>query len=307
MASIEWRNNNTSCRIVVSCGYLPNGKKDRRFKTVTFADGMTQKQREKEAQKQAVLFERQVESGTYLDGEKITFGEFCEKWLADYAEKQLAPATLKDYRSRLKHRLIPALGHLKLAKIQPHHLLEFYSNLGEVGVSKAVYYKPTDACVTLLANTAAADIDVSYKTWQRLRNGQQTTQAVADMLSAHFKRKDLFTVEKTVLSNKTIKHHHDLLCSVLSTAVNWNVITNNPAERVTAPKAPKSKPQFYDDASLAQLLTKLAVEPLTYQAVTFLAVDTGMRLGELAVSVKRPMPFVAVALPAYQGSHGYPN
>ncbi len=281
MASIEWRNE-TSCRIVVSCGYLPNGKKDRRFKTITFPDGMKQKQREKEAQKQAVLFEQQIENGTYLDGEKITFGEFCEKWLNDYAEKQLAPATLKDYRSRIKHRLIPALGHLKMAKVQPHHLLTFYNNLGEAGISKAVYYKPTEACVTLIANTSSADISVSFKTWQRLKDGRQTTQAVADKLTAHFKRKDLFTVKKAVLSSKTIKHHHDLICSILSTAVSWNVITANPAERVTAPKAPKSKPQYYDDENLAKLLTRLKGEPLTYQAVTFLAVDTGMRSGELA-------------------------
>jgi hypothetical protein len=52
-------------------------------------DGLTERQREKELAKQAALFERAVESGSYLDGETITFGEFAQQWMSDYAENSL--------------------------------------------------------------------------------------------------------------------------------------------------------------------------------------------------------------------------
>jgi len=67
MANIEKRSGNTY-RIVVSAGYDHNGKKLRKYRTVTLSEGMTERQREKELTRQAVLFEQEVETGTYLDG-----------------------------------------------------------------------------------------------------------------------------------------------------------------------------------------------------------------------------------------------
>ena len=154
MASIEKRSNG-SYRITVSTGYDINGKKLRKHKTISLPDNMTERQREKEVQKQAVLFEQQVENGTYLDGEKITFEEFSEKWLTDYAEKQLAPGTLKPYRTRLRKRIIPAIGHIKLSKLQPHHLMVFYNNLTESGVRLDAYYVPEFAFTTVMNETPA--------------------------------------------------------------------------------------------------------------------------------------------------------
>ncbi len=90
MASIRKRSDN-SYQITVSAGYDSTGKKLRKFKTVTLPDTMTEKQKQKELQRQAVLFEREVESVTYLDGENITFAEFAQRWLTEYAEKRLAP------------------------------------------------------------------------------------------------------------------------------------------------------------------------------------------------------------------------
>jgi integrase len=290
MASIEWRNNNTSCRIVVSCGYLPNGKKDRRSKTITFPDDMKQKQREKEAAKQAVLFEQQVENGTYLDGEKITFGEFCEKWLADYAEKQLAPGTLNPYRTRLRKRIIPSLGHIKLAKLQPHHLMEFYNNLAKGGIRLDAYYLPKPALIEVIKDTPlltkAREIGIDDKTYSKARKGERISEESAEKICKYFNvsMADSFQEDfkSNTLSDKSIKHHHDLISSVLSTAVEWNVIVNNPAERVKAPKASKSKVLYYDDEQVLNMLILLSDEPLKYKAIIYLTIDTGLRISEVA-------------------------
>ena len=287
MPSIEPRSNG-SYRITVSSGYDSKGKKIRNYKTITQKElsGMTEKQIGKYLDKQAILFENAIQNGTYLDGEKITLAEFIEKWLADYAEKQLAPGTLQSYKPRIEKRIIPALGHMKLAKIQPHHLLEFYNNIAEDGIRLDAFYKPTSQCMEFIANAKSKDTGISPKTMIRLRNGENTNYETAVKVAAYFKQdmKVLFTTEgkAKALSSKTVKHHHDLLSSILGTAVQWNVILSNPAARVSPPKVEEKPKKFYDDEQVIELFRLLENEPLKYKAAIYLAVDTGIRESELA-------------------------
>ena len=74
MPTITKRNN--TYKITVSSGYDINGKQIRRHMTWTPPAGMTAKQAEKEVNRQAVLFEERVRTGTYLDG-SIKFADFA--------------------------------------------------------------------------------------------------------------------------------------------------------------------------------------------------------------------------------------
>jgi len=133
MAYIEKRSEN-SYRIVVSAGYDGQRKQDKKTKTIKLDPKLTEKQKEKELERQAILFEEEVERGTYLDADKLTFEQFIDKWLTDYAEPNLAPKTLYRYKELIDTRIRPALGHLKLSKLQPTHLTSFYNNLREDGI-----------------------------------------------------------------------------------------------------------------------------------------------------------------------------
>ena len=84
------------------------------------------------------------------------------------------------------------------------------------------------------------------------------------------------------LSDKTIRHHHGLISSVLSAAVKWGVILSNPADRVDLGKMPKYRPNYYDDEQLTAMFAVLDQEPLRYRAIVYLTIDTGMRSGEIA-------------------------
>lgn len=76
-------------RLTVCQGYDSKGKKLRKRKTIKLDETLTPKQAEKELNRQMVMFENEVLNGVYLDGEKITFAEFTQKWFEDYAEKIL--------------------------------------------------------------------------------------------------------------------------------------------------------------------------------------------------------------------------
>lgn len=133
MANIEKRGNNY--RIVVSDGYDINGKKIRKYKTVVKPDDMTEKKWEKEIQKIALDFERDIEKGLYIDSNS-TLKDYFDKWFEEYANNQLQPRTLESYHYELDTKVLPALGHIKLNKLTPIKILSFLNNLTEDGIRK---------------------------------------------------------------------------------------------------------------------------------------------------------------------------
>lgn len=125
-----------SYRIQVSNGYDVNGKKIRETISFTPDQTMSPTQQKKALDKFVFEFEEKVKNGKFLSGEKMTFQAFYEYWLNEYADKHLEKTTLQSYKAELDQKIIPAIGHLKIAKIKPTHLQSFYNNLLEDGVRK---------------------------------------------------------------------------------------------------------------------------------------------------------------------------
>ncbi len=136
MASIEkvQRKDGIHYKITVSCGYDITGKKLREKTTFKPDPKLTPKQQEKALRDFVYEFEHKVLNGQLLQGEKITFYEFVQKWVTEYAKAALEPSTLQSYANYLDKQIIPYFGHYKLSEIRPLHLLEFYNYLQEDGV-----------------------------------------------------------------------------------------------------------------------------------------------------------------------------
>lgn len=86
------------------------------------------------------------------------------------------------------------------------------------------------------------------------------------------------------LSKKTILEHHKLIRAMLHKAVYWQLIVNNPAERVQPPKTKKVRKKFYDDEQckyLLEHLDELPYEDIKYKVAITITIFTGVRLGEL--------------------------
>lgn len=288
MASIEKRGENTY-RITVSAGYDSKGEKIRKRKTITLDPKLTPKQIEKELQKQAALFESEVENGTYLDGGKLTFGEFCEKWLQDYAEKNLELRTIANYKELINKRIIPALGHLKLQKIQPTHLMEFYNNLAEEGMRLDGKYKALQGFKDLVKEKGSNDIGkiagVQPRTIQSIVRGNSCMATTIDKIctSLNIESNKYFTMldQNKTLSSHRILQHHKTISTILKTAVHWQLLMLNPAERVKPPKLEKKEANFYEEDEIVRLFQVLKEEPINYQLALNIVIFTGCRLGEL--------------------------
>lgn len=82
-----------------------------------------------EAKRLLAKFVVDVDNGDFTKPSKITFREFAKKWLAEYAEIELAPKTVFRYKEMLNNRIFKAFGDKRLEKIKPLDLLEFYNSM----------------------------------------------------------------------------------------------------------------------------------------------------------------------------------
>ena len=285
MATIQERSKN-SYRITVSCGCDSNGKQIRKTKTVKFPEEMSKAKQRKEAEKRAIQFEQEVQNGTYLDGEKITFGELAQKWITEYAEKELAPMTVNRYK-QLLNRINMALGNLKLCKIQPLHIIRFMNNLAEGGIREDNQYYLKNEHLHLIQEQKKTLYQViNERTVANILKGTPTNEKTAQKIASFFDRNlsDLFNVQNTKekLSQQTLLHHFRLLNTILNTAVRWDLLVNNPAERVKPPRVEQKEINCLNGDEINRMLDLLKTEPLKYQAAVYIGVFGGLRSGEIS-------------------------
>jgi integrase len=68
-----------------------------------------------------------LEQGSYVKPNKITVGEWLSQWLKDYASMNTTDRTQENYSSAVKCHLVPSLGKVILADLQPQHIQGYYA------------------------------------------------------------------------------------------------------------------------------------------------------------------------------------
>jgi len=66
-----------------------------------------------------------------------TVGEWLLFWLESIAAAKVRPSTLHSYGGYVRNRIVPALGHHRLDRLQPEHLEAFYRRSLEEGLAPA--------------------------------------------------------------------------------------------------------------------------------------------------------------------------
>ena len=124
MANIQKRGN--SYRIKVSCGYDTHGKQVIQSMTWKPDEKMTEKQIEKELNRQAVLFEEACMKGNVVAA--IKFEDFARQWFKEYAEIKLKQRTVEGYH-QMEKRIYKAIGHIRLDKLTTRNIQKFILEL----------------------------------------------------------------------------------------------------------------------------------------------------------------------------------
>ncbi len=285
MATIKRRGNSFLFRCYA--GYDQKGKQIEKTMTWKIPEGMSEKKAEKEASYQAALFEEKVRTGQSAE-RKTKFADFCDLWMKDYAETQLRPKTIRRYRDLLE-RIKPALGHIYLDKLRPTHLTAFYRELSQV--EKAQRYIARIDLKAFLKEKKITQVKLSESSGMctaTIRSiivgnaaNAETAHKIADALPIDFDRLFQPAGEPQTLSGQTILHYHRLISVILQTAVEWQYIPANAAERVKPPKAEANEAGYLDDKQAIHLLELLEDQPIHYRTAVTVLLFTGMRRGEL--------------------------
>lgn len=138
MATIQKRatkSGKASYLIKVSLGYDEFGKQ--RIKSMTYkpSDDLTERQADKEAQKQAILFEEQCKS-LELNNKRIKFRYLADEWFDLMERTQEMKQTTISRMKKLKDRTYEAIGDIYVDKITYRQIQSFILDLSKDGVNQ---------------------------------------------------------------------------------------------------------------------------------------------------------------------------
>lgn len=292
MATIKKREgkNGVSYKITVTQGRDLEGKQVRHYRTWAPDPGMTDRQMEKAVQKAAVDFEREIELGYQMDNRQ-TFAQYAEYVLELKERAGCKHRTLERYQELMK-RIVPSIGHIKLADLRPQHLNNFYKALSAPGIAmrgdKATAktdlkkylqeIKMTKAQLAALSGVSAVSITAAC---QGKKMARTTAEAIAQALDE--KVDILFSIESSAatLSSKTILEHHRLIRTILAQAEKEMLVPYNAAAKATPPKPAKQEVNYFQIDDIVRIREALEQEPLKWQVITHLLIVTGCRRGEI--------------------------
>ncbi|MBY9078931.1 tyrosine recombinase XerC [Paenibacillus sp. CGMCC 1.18879] len=91
---------------------------------------------EAEAKKLLAEFEYNQQRNTLVESSNITVSEFFDHWMENYVKYNCEETTAYGYRNILYKHVEPYLGRIKLQKLQPTHIQQYYKYLmDEKGLS----------------------------------------------------------------------------------------------------------------------------------------------------------------------------
>lgn len=189
MANIRKRGN--SYQIRVGVGYKPDGTQISRSMTWSPAPGMSERQIEKELNRQAVIFEEECKSRSA--GGMVKFEIFAEEWFSEYAKPNLRNTTFNFlYHQRL--RVYRAIGDTSMEKITVRQLQEFINSLSKDGANE-VNGKPLSPKTVRHVLSLVSDI-FAYAVRMGIARENPCVRVVLPKLVR--KEKKIYTVAETV-------------------------------------------------------------------------------------------------------------
>ncbi|MED4602550.1 site-specific integrase [Paenibacillus validus] len=131
MGSIQKRGTN-SWRLIVELGYDAKGKRVQKKKTIRVDDPAllrAPKRLENYLDTELRKFQLEVEAGTYVRLEKMTFEAFVEQWISKFVDVDLEVKTRDNYLYHTKRRILPYFGHMHLDQIKTMHINDYMEYL----------------------------------------------------------------------------------------------------------------------------------------------------------------------------------
>jgi integrase len=187
--------------------------------------------------------------GIIFDPVKMTVGEYLDHWLEIHKIK-LAPKTYASYRCEIENHIKPHLGHIKLLRLTPMQLQNYYTVLQKEGKANILYRK-----------LEKEDLDPRARKRAEKRLKKMTEEG------------------KAGLSGTTVNYHHRIIHKALKQAYKWQMVGQNVADAVETPKKNPTEIEYMKKHQVHHFIN--AIKGNYDYPVILAAIYTGMRQGEL--------------------------
>lgn len=276
-----------SYKITVSLGYDKTGKQTRFYKTWRPSPRMTERNAEKEAQRQAWKFEEDIREG-YRITEKQSVEDFCEYYLDLMRIKGDRPQTLGRIKRELD-RFCKLFGHLQISKVKPCHITEFIKECESLGARKwNISAKPIKDFNDLKSFRNYAEfakvLGIDARIVHRLCDGCNVSVETSQKIEKALHRSDLFEIQgaSAPLASGTICNNITTLWSMFEQARKEMLIKNNPVESIPRPKKkPTREVRAIEPQELKDILKCADMERQDFRAKIYILAYTGCRKGEM--------------------------
>jgi len=205
--------------------------------------------------------EYETSIGLCFDPSRMTFEEYLDYWLRLH-KKNLEPKTEASYRCEIKNHIKPHLGKLKLTKLAPIHLENYYDFIIEDGS----------------ANLIDRQIE-ELKEKQKTANPKRQKHLEKRIAKTQARVEKMREEGKGGLSSTTAKYHHRIIHKALDQAMKWGMVAVNVADAVNPPKVTKKEIEYMKKEQVTKFIDCIKGSP-DYPVIAA-AIFTGMRQGEL--------------------------
>ena len=285
MANIEKRilkNGQEVYDIRVYVGRDINGRTRPICKTFRPALGKSPTQIKKELNKVVKGIELEAMKRQITPDGKMKFEDFANVFMKN---KDLKAPTRELYKELLE-RIIPAIGQIRLDKLNDAHIEAFINNLRENGIKitgKYAVLEEHKLTQRELSDKSGVSTTVIWAAKARKHISIESARKISDSLNK--KVTEIFEIHEETgpLSDKSVLHHFRLISSILGYARKKRFITENVAvDIMDAPKVQKKVPYYLSEVEARRFVKCLLEEKdIRIKTAFIILIYTGIRRSEL--------------------------
>jgi integrase len=177
-------------------------------------------------------------------------------------------------------------GTERQAKVMENEMIQKYKNqvLNDIDYTKITFEELSKIYMERHAKNLAPTTYIGYSKMLEVINdnfGKRKLTNLNPLILEDFYCKLRERRQPKKLTENTILHYYVLIGAILNKAKRWKIISDNPNEAIDRPKKEKKESKYYNVEETKQLLKALECEPLKYQTLIRLAIDSGARVGEI--------------------------
>jgi integrase len=182
-----------------------------------------------------------IETGTYIKPDKLSVAHFLlEEWLPARRPPVLAESTWESYSRNIELHVVPAIGHIRLQRLDAVRLNLLYRELLDSGrkavpppihrhhpvvIERVLQLRATGLAYEVVADRIAEEFPDAPVTLSR--------HAVAGICRRSAEPRHV--VQPAGLSPRTVRYIHTILHAALKDALRWNRVVRNVADAATPP------------------------------------------------------------------------